>query len=185
MRFSVLLILFFILCTPILAQEVEFHIPTEIDIIQGQLSVVFNEDVSEDEALAIIKRLNYNVLEINFSPVIITGEVEKAVEDKILRKLHADKRTLEVKQYTSPVISHDPVETATKQMIAVTFQTGQTSTQAKKWLKKRVHLLSVNSQTLPNEMIISVGNQDEEAFEVLQDHKKIKWVSYVGTSEDY
>ena len=180
---SLLLILF--LCFSAQAQEVEFNIPTEIDIIQGQLSIVFKEDVSEPKARRYLEQLPYNILDVNFSPVVIIGELGKPLEERTLQKMRKDERILNVEQQTTsgPILSTDvSIEPGPpKSMLFVTYPAGTSPSQAKKWLRKHVkRLRSMRIESLPNEIIVDVGNQDEEAFELLQSNKLVKWVSYVG-----
>lgn len=188
MHSSICVLLCLLLCIPAAAQEVEFEIPSEIDIVQGQLSVVFQENVGEKEAIEIINKLQYEVLESNFSPVVISGQIESTLSDSELQKLHTDKLVLEAVQFTTPgpiLSTNENADTReAAYMISVTFAPETTVAQAKKALEKHITLITIQTQKLPNEVIIAVGGQDEKAFQQLQNHKDVKWVSYVGTAID-
>ena len=188
MRSFIYLFLCLLLSIPAFAQEVEFEIPAEIDIVQGQLSVVFQEDVGEKKAIEIIRTFQYEVLETNFSPIVITGQINSKLSDSVLENMKADKLIEEAVQFTTPgpllsTNEGDEIRDSVE-MISVTFAFETTRAQARKALDKYVTLLSVQTHQLPNEIIISVGGQDEEAFEQLQNHKDIRWVSYVGAVID-
>jgi|GEM_PF-6035461 len=187
MQTIVSLLLVFFLCLSAHAQEVEFNIPTEIDIVQGQLSIVFKEDVSESKARQYLEQLPYAILDVNFSPVVVTGELGKPLEEKVIQKMREDKRILSVEQQTTPgpiLDTNVSVEPGPpKLMLFVTYPAGTSPAQAKKWLRKHVKRLeSIRIESLPSEIIVDVGDQDEEAFDLLQSNKIVKWVSYVGAS---
>ena len=178
-----------LLSAPLFAQEVEFNIPTEIDIVQGQLSVVFNDHVDESEALKIVQQLGYDILDSRFSPLVLNGELIEPVTQMVMEALTAQEEVIEARQYTTPTIVHTtPTETQNeahpKPMITVSFQAGTTPDRAKKILKKYLKLASMDIHSIPNEIIVAVGAQDEEAFERLQRHKNVKWVSYIGATGD-
>ncbi len=185
MRTIASLVVILFLCFPAYAQEVEFNIPTEIDIVQGQLSIVFKEDVSESQARQYLEQLPYDILDVNFFPVLITGELEKPLDEKVIQKMREDKRILTVEQQTTPgpiLDTNVSTETGPPRLILHTsYPAGTSSAQAKKALKKHVRRLeSIRIESLPNEIIVDVGDQDEEAFDLLQSNKIVKWVSYVG-----
>lgn len=170
------------------AQEVEFHIPDEIEIIQGQLSVVFNEDVKEAEAVYIIEGYEYEVLKTNFTPVIISGHLESPLDEELIARMIAHEHIQTAEQFVipAPVLTtrNEAVHSATEHSIAITFASGVTQNEAKKLLKNFAQPASMTVQSLPNEVVISVGNQDEKAFDLLQENKHVRWVSYVGASGD-
>lgn len=185
MRFITFLFVICCLSISLHAQEVEFHIPDEIEILQGQLSVVFNEDVKEVEALSIIAGYDYEVLKTNFTPVIVSGNVEAALDADLIHKITADESILTAHQFTMPgtiLTTRTEDDPTPEHRISVTFAAGITKKQAEEALKKYIQLTSMDIQSLPNEVIISVGNEDQKAFDSLQENEHIRWVSYVGTS---
>ena len=189
MRRLTLLVTACLLSVSLHAQQVEFNIPAEINIVEGRLSVVFKDHVAEEEALQLITQLNYKVLEVSFSPVVINGELKNPVTEEVLGNIRTDKRVLDVTFYTTPtthllntVEETEPSTPST--MISVTFHTGISPSQAKQQLQKYVKLVSSTVHTLPNEIIVDVGSDDDVAFELLQERKQVKWVSYVGAPGD-
>ena len=172
------------------AQEVEFNIPTGIDIIQGQLSVVFKDNVDQEKALQIIEEFGYDTLSVHFSPVVVDAQIEKPISKKILQQIKANTEIWEINQQLIPRtipgdLDQTPNDLPTEARINVTFKEGTPHKKVLKLLKKYVTLLSFNVNSLPNEMIIDVGEQDEKAFELLQENKHIKRVSYIGASEEF
>ena len=188
-RTSILLLLLVIVYLPCLAQEVEFEIPSEISIVPGQLSVVFSEEVTEERARALIESMQYEILELTFSPLQIIGHTESAISDQTLNRLNNEKGIDTVVRYSEAEmlqrrdLTNQDRETAF--MIAATFQDGITQSNAKKILKKHVRLRTARTIAMQKEIIIQVGENDEAAFDLLQAQEGVRWVTYVGKSEDF
>ena len=188
-RTAIVLFLFLMAYLPCLAQEVEFEIPSEISIVPGQLSVVFNEEVTEEKARALIESMQYEILELTFSRLQIIGHTDSAVSDQILNRLNNEKGIDSVVRYTGAealqggniTIQDGP----TAFMIAATFQDGVKQSRAKRILKKHVRLNAARTVAAQKEIIIQVGDNDEEAFDILQTQKGVRWVTYVGKSGDF
>lgn len=183
--FAFLIVTFF-LSSSLLAQEVKFDVPTQIDIIQGQLSVVFKENVNQEKALQIINQLGYDTLAVNFSPVEVSGQLKKPITEEVLQKIKANNKIIDVIQYLKPgpILStkdNTSNHSSTEVTVKATFQAGTPHNKAQKLLRRYIKPLSMHAHSLPNELIIEVGTQDEEAFELLQGNKHIEWVSYIGT----
>ena len=184
-RASIILLLFVTAFSPCLGQEVEFEIPEEISIVPGRLSVVFNEDVTEERARGLIASMQYEILEVKFLPLQIIGETESEISDRKLNRMNKEKGVETVVRYSDRVVFQegDP-EGSPGYRIAATFHDGITESKARKILKKHLRLISAKTIALPKEIVIDVGDNDEEAFDRLQNNKDVRWVTYVGSSED-
>lgn len=163
----------------------EFEIPTNISIVPGQLSVVFNEDVTEERARTLMKSMHYEILEVKFYPLQMIGGVAEQVSDRILDRLKREEEITDVEYYSTHDVfsTENPGSESSRYQIAATFTDGTTESQARKVLKKHLTLDYVKTTALPKEIVIQVGGSDEEAFSLLEHHKAVRWVTYVGIPE--
>ena len=189
MQFSFVLILWILISNSLFAQEVEFDIPEEIDIIPGQLSVVFQEGVEKEHAIQVIEQYKYEVLNINFSPIVVSGELKSPLNSERIQKMEAHKSIISVEQLAAGNPSLNLEEETTTEhsltsTISITFVPGLKQKQVKKLVNKYTQLVTMRIQTLPNEIVIHVGEREEEAFNRLQKNKRVRWVSYIGAPGD-
>ena len=187
-RLHALFLLFF-LAGPSLAQEVEFIMPTTIEIIPGQLSVVFEEGIAEQEAKDIITTLGYEILESTFLPLLLTTTLDEPIPDDVRQALEAEEGITATQFYATqaPIFSAKS-ETTTRSTpeyrLTVTFEETITQKEAETMLSRHVLLKNLSVEALPDEIIINVGDQDEEAITSLEQRKEVRWVTYIGSGSN-
>lgn len=182
---SVMLCLF---STPIksVAQEVDFEVPTEINIIQGRLSVAFAEGVGEETAKKLITSLGYSTLQSAFYNLNASARSEKPLTNEELDYLRGHANIVEANQVflDNQIYSTDPVQDSAFQRynISLTFKSNTTQKEATQILKRLPTHSFTFAQKPSNEIVIEVGDQDETAITVLQGRDEVKWVTYVGVA---
>lgn len=175
------------IAAPSRAQEVDFDMPAEINIIQGRLSVAFHEGVGAMDAEVLMKSLGYPVLQSHFYDWTARAHGNKLLNEDQVRDIKANPGVLNVSQSslgsvhttTSP---NDPAFPG--YLVMVTFASHITRKAALDILKPFDGFSFQPLATPPNEMIIEVGDQDEVAMPVLQNQEQVKWVTYVGIGSD-
>ncbi len=166
------------------AQEVEFIIPTEIDIIPGRLSVTFEAGTTEDTARRLIDSLGYRIHNVTFQPLTITGTSVNYISDSALQRLESRPEVLSTRMAALPVdreraVNPDDI-VSPQYRLAVTFAAGITQRQAREIVSEEVRLHTLDINARPNEIVIDVGEQDEEAVGVLEVQKIVRRVTYVA-----
>ncbi len=166
------------------AQEVDFEVPSEINIIQGRLSVAFNDNISSEKANEMLVSMGYNALQSTFKFRIAKSTSSSAMKHETLEKLRAHPLVFsaEQSQFTEPVFSTNQDQEEPQFHITVQFLSHVTEAEAKKVLKKNSNLSFSFIPKPSNEIIIDVGHQDEEAYLALQERDEVKWVTYVGVA---
>lgn len=179
--FSLVVVLGF--AVPSQAQEVDFDMPAEINIIQGRLSVVFNEGVGAMDAEALMQSLGYPILQTHFYDWTSRAHAEKMLDEDQIRKIEDTPGVLNVSQMSLGNVQNTttPDEPAFPgYLIDVTFASHITRTDAAEILKSLAGFTFNPVSTPPNELIIEVGDKDEVAMSVLQNQEQVRWVTYVG-----
>ncbi len=184
-RLPILLILLPFTFLSSYAQEVDFEIPTEINIIQGRLAVAFTDQITEDEANKMISDMGYNVLQTNFASRTAYALSEKQLTEEETNKIEKDSRVVSIAQSELPrdIKSTKASETKLRYRIEVSFLNSVTETEARNILSDQKTAAFHIKKKPANELVIEVGDQDEAAFAALQERQEVKWVTYVGIAE--
>jgi hypothetical protein len=169
------------------AQEVEFDIPTEIDIVQGRLSVTFQDGISEETARLLVTGLGYGIIETAFEPRLVWTTLQSRLSARQMRQLRNDPRVIDVQQTAIPqpveTIADDEREQPNPQFsLAITFIPTVSQEEAAELLDTSIGATLSRSEKRPNELVIEVGDQDAEAFTALEGLDEVKWVTYVGVA---
>lgn len=188
--YSPVCFLILLFCAPVaLAQNVDFELPTEINVIQGRLAVAFNEGIAEQEAADLIESLGYGILQTNFTPLMASAATPESIAEEKLETLRKNSLVLEIETYDlqamvdSPINSTRDVSTAKRYKTQVQFQTHVTMLEALRLLSETTGVDFEITNRPANEIIIDVGDDDETAFSQLDGHAKVKWVTYVGEAD--
>ena len=169
------------------AQEVEFDIPSEIDIVQGRLSITFRDAVTEETARQLVTNLGYEVIDAVFEPGIVWANLQNRLSNRQIRQLTRDPRVIDVAQTAIP----QPVETSANDeqptnnpqyALVVTLLPTVSQKEATELLASTEGAVFSRMEKRPNELVIEVGDQDAEAFATLEDRDEVKWVTYVGVA---
>ena len=169
------------------AQEVEFDIPSEIDIVQGQLSITFQDAVTEETARRLVTGLGYEVIDAIFEPRLVWANLQNRLSNRQIRQLTSDSRVIDIAQTAIP----QPVQTTThdehqannpQYSLVLTLTPTVSRKEAMELLASTVDAVFSRMEKRPNELIIEVGDQDAEAFATLEDRDEVKWVTYVGVA---
>ena len=167
------------------AQEVKFDMPTEINIIQGRLSVAFNDNVHEETARLLVTGMGYDIIDTVFEPRYIWANVRNRLSSNRIRQIEANPKVLSISQTALPQpvlsINDEAVErTRPRFSLAITFASTVSQEEAAAFLKESLNTTIAKSEKRPNELVIDVGDQDAEAFSMLEGRDEVKWVTYVG-----
>ena len=172
---------------PGLAQEVDFEVPTEINIVQGRLSVAFNDNVHEETARLLVTGLGYDIIESSFGPLYVWATLKSRLTPDQVRRFEADDRVESLSQTPIP----EPVLTINDETfeknhpdfsLAITFKSNVSQDEAANLLKDITGARISRTEKQPNEIVIDVGDQDAEAFSMLEGLDNVKWVTYIGMS---
>ncbi len=170
------------------AQNVDFELPTEINVVQGRLSVAFNDGVNEQEAQALIESLGYSVLQTNFKPLLASAFTDKPLPEKQLSALRSNPLIQEIYESDLQAVQDNQVRSTlserrkSRYQTSVRFQPYISGAEALRILSESTNT-AFNLVARPaNEIIIDVGDEDEIAFTQLDGHVKVKWVTYVGVA---
>ena len=168
---------------PVNAQEVDFDVPTEINIIQGRLSVAFHDGVGKQDATVLMKTLGYPVLQTHFYDWRSEARSSKMLSEEQVRDIKETPGVLNVSQTAlgnihTTTASNAPASSA--YLIVITFASHISRNAAKEVLKPFSDFEFTQIASPANEMVIEVGDQDEVALAVLQTQQQVKWVTYVG-----
>ena len=179
--YSLFLALFFYAATSN-AQSVDLDIPTEINIIQGRLAVTFYDEVKEEAAHALITSFNYDVLKSTFEPRTIFTSSKEMLSQSVINKLEQDERIIEVTQTALPsdIQATNGTYDNSQIKIAISFKSHISKKEAENVVVNELALPFSYTIKLPNEIVIEVGDQDEEAVALLQDRDEVRWVTYIG-----
>ena len=165
-------------------QEVDFEIPTEINIIQGRLSVAFRDGVKEQAAEALIQSLGYSVLQSIFESRRALSTTGTRLTEEEKSSLENDPHVVNIQQDTLP--EHIRSTTAQHKQpqfsITVFFQSHISEKEAREILHEITAIPFTYPPKRPNELVVEVGDQDETAFVILQGRDEVKWVTYVGVA---
>lgn len=167
------------------AQAVDFEVPTEINIIQGRLSVAFAEGIGEEAANRLMTSLGYSTLQSSFYELHANARSEKPLTKDELTFLREHANIVEANQiYLDNIQSIPPEENNAFQQynISLTFNSTTTQKAAEQILKRLPAHNFTFTQKPSNEIVIEVGDQDETAITVLQGRDEVKWVTYVGVA---
>ncbi len=167
-----------------MAQEVDFEVPSEINIIQGRLSVTFKDNIKEQTADELIESLGYSIFQSTFESRLAMSTSEKALTQAEENALENDPRVLGIQQEPLPasVQSTNAQRSLPRFNITVSFQSHTSETEAKELLNRVTAIPFTFPQKRPNELVIDVGNEDEAAFAQLDGREEVKWVTYVGVA---
>lgn len=172
---------------PLVAQNVDFEIPTEINIIEGRLSVAFKDGIHEAEARSLMASLGYDVLQVHFKPLIAVSSTPSALDEEVVGRLRAADGVLNVhagklpESAVSTGVPPWPSDT-NGYKTWVEFQSHLSAASAVAILKAHTHAPFAFITKPANEIVIDVGDEDEAAFSRLDGHEKVKWVTYVGVA---
>ena len=174
----------FLLVDSSIAQDVDFEVPSEINIIQGRLSVAFKDNITSEKASAMVESMGYSTLQSTFKFRIAKSTSPSAMEDATLKKLRAHPMVFSVNQsqLTEPIFSTRPDQEKPRFQITVQFLSHVSEKEAKNVLKKNSDLSFSFLPKPSNEIVIDVGHEDEEAYLALQERDEVKWVTYVGVA---
>ncbi len=180
----------FTLCTHhVIAQNVDFELPTEINVVQGRLSVAFNDGVREQEAQALIESLGYSVLQTNFKPLLASASTDKPLSEDQLNVLRSNPLVLGVDESDFRALDNRQIKSTIPELkgpgyqTSVTFQPYISENEALRILDETTNTAFDLIARPANEIIIDVGEEDEAAFAQLDGHEKVKWVTYVGVAD--
>lgn len=173
----------------VLAQNVDFEIPTEINIIEGRLAVAFKDGIREADARALVESLGYDALQVNFKPLSAVAGTPTAMSEEVLSRLKATDGVLDVHEGQRP----ENTESLTTSPLPPDIEMQRYKT----WVKFQSHLSQSEAEAIlgaftdvpfsfitkpANEIVIGVGDDDEAAFARLDGHEIVKWVTYVGVA---
>ncbi len=165
------------------AQEVDFDVPTEINIIQGRLSVVFNEGFGAADAEVLMKSLGYPILQKHFYDWTSRAHADQMLTEEEVREIKAQAGVVSVSQTSlGNVHSTNASDDAGSlgYLVMVTFASHITRQTAEDILRPFSAFDFTAVASPPNEVIIEVGDKDEVAMAVLQNQEQVRWVTYVG-----
>ena len=179
-----------VLALPVFAQEVEFEIPSEIDIVQGRLSVVFEHGVGEEEALQLIRSAGYEIIDVQFSPLVVSGTLTEQISAETIQLIESEATVYSTTIEGSPGAYLAPSQDSENlprpiYVLITTFTEDISEVEAGEILSNYVAMRNVKIDSIPNEVIIEVGDRDEEAIAQLQGLKQIQWVTYIGISTEH
>ncbi len=181
--FILALLLMFCFSPFAVAQEVEFNIPTEINIVQGQLSVTFKDHVNPDDAKTLIQNLGYAITQESFPQLLVSATSTREIQEEEIRLLRQEHDLVNLSQRPAPEnirsIKRKPVEQAPKYFLTFTFPSNTSKDLAHKVLNE-LSITITRIEKKPNELVIDVGDQDAEAMSQLNGHEYIKYVTYMG-----
>ena len=167
------------------AQEVEFHIPDQINIVQGQLSVTFKDHVSLEDAKSLIQNFGYPITKESFPRLHVSATSQRLLGEDELRTLKQEHGVDDLIHRPAPdnirTINGEPTDQAPKYILTLSFP-GTTSKEQVQQLLKDLLIKITKMDKLPSEMVIDVGDQDAEAMSRLSGHAYIKWVTYMGVA---
>lgn len=166
-----------------LAQEVEFNIPTEINIVQGRLSVTFKDHVNSDDAKTLIQNLGYAITQESFPQLLVSATSTREIREEEIRYLREEYGLVNLSRSPAPEntrsINRKPAAQAPRYILTFTFPSTTSKDLAHKILKD-LPITITRMDKRPNEMVINVGDQDAEAMSQLNGHEYIKYVTYLG-----
>ncbi len=172
-----------------MGQEVDFEVPTEINIIQGRLSVVFVDGIAEEAANELIAALGYSTLQSSFYNLNANARSEKPLTTDELSYLREHPDIVEANQVylDNNIQSTDPGQNSAFQRYNITlaFESNTTQKEATQILKRLATHTFTFAQKPSNEIVIEVGDQDETAITILQGRDEVKWVTYVGVASSH
>ncbi|MEM8483943.1 MAG: hypothetical protein AAF564_00260 [Bacteroidota bacterium] len=177
-----LLALLFI-AIPVSAQEVDFDVPTEINIIQGRLSVVFNEGIGAADAEVLMKSLGYPILQKHFYEWTSRAHADQMLTEEEVRDIKAQAGVVNVSQTALDNVhsTNAPDDSGSLgYLVIVTFASHITRQAAADILEPFSAFDFTAVASPPNEVIIEVGDKDDVAMAVLQNQEQVRWVTYVG-----
>lgn len=170
---------------PAYAQEVEFNIPSEISIVQGQLSVTFKDHVKPEDARKLIQRFGYAITRESFPQLQVSAHTPREITEEEIRLLRQELGLENLNQRPAPekISSSNGIslEQAPKYFLTFTFPSTTSQNMVRKLLRD-LPLTITKMSKLPNELVIDVGDQDAEAMSQLNGHESIKWVTYMGVA---
>ncbi len=182
--FALGITLFF--AAPSQAQEVDFDMPSEINIIQGRLSVVFNEGIGAADAEVLMESLGYSILQKHFYDWNSWSHAEKMLTEEQVHDIKTKPGVVKVSQMSleSKNTLRNEDQVFPGYLITVTFASHTTRKAAQEILAPYDEFGFKSNASPPNEVIIEVGDKDEVAMAVLQNQEQVKWVTYVGIGSD-
>lgn len=167
------------------AQEVDFDVPTEINIIDGRLSVTFQDHVSEPEAQALVMGMGLGILQSNFKELHANSLTDRRFTEQERSQLEKNPRVEEVKDRALPtrIRSTDNADQLPRYSLAVNFTPNTSQEQALEILQAATPFTFSFIPKPANEIVVEVdGGQEENAVTMLQDQDEVKWVTYVGVA---
>lgn len=185
------------LCSSGLSQTVEMQIPDTKKIVEGKLSVLFKDTVSEEHATRAIIGLGYSIAESRFKPVVVIAHSNDSLSAESLKRLrghpafvriiHTDMgRVREItlqkmkELYPEQAKAFPDTISFPRFMHSIHFSSSAKKEEILDFINAIVELKDVQIKKSPNQLVINVPKgKDEQAVRQLRKNRMVEEVSYI------
>jgi hypothetical protein len=170
----------------LVAQQAEFSVPEEIEIVSGRLAVTFVDGVAEAEAVRWLREEGYEPEVVHFQPVSALVVSSEPFAEEVLTALRARAGVVEVTTWPDPLDRLSDVSSGPAPFyLRIRFDPATSEDAIRALVEEVTGLAPAEIHRIPNDIEIRVPEGEEAlALEALQGHPWVRYVTYVAVPGD-